>query len=743
MRETSVIKEFKYGIISSLDAEDIPQESASDSLNVDGDVGEGILRGIPTDTEILIDSDLDGTIDDAIAYIKQGEFIEHDGIYDLIYHDSYNNTISVITDFYGTTAANKRKLNIISSLSSDNVTLTLQNQQVHVGIDGYQGYWIGRMDHGLFDYGTSFAIASIANNSGTIVVTTTPTHSLKNGDIVKISDATGTDSASINGIWVVKTVNNFDKTFELTGSTYTGTTLTAPGTAALYLTYEVSQCVNFNATNSNPGYCNIASSPVAGGTAPGFFQANIYYKWGLSSTYDGLQESPIVGSLTGLDGTEYPYYDVVITAHYATPTNGTAFQETGLSAFNKRITAVNLYRADSTDDSVDNIGLYRLVASIDINDDNWGASTDHQLVTVRDYGTRYSLDAGTTIYPGNPVTYEENSGMPENLTDPALYYGLSTAGGGYHFVTKCTQATLAGSELRRIFKSKYFRYDMFDYYTDFLEMPEPLVALKYYEGFLYAFSLNKVYRINIEGFYIQDVFEDAGCHDQFSVTTNEQGMFFGNYNNVWMYQGGTFTRIGDAIRQSTSSGKSWATLTNNALEDLIVTSDAKKGYVLFINDYVVTGTTYNFMAWAYHPIKERWDCFTFGGYVSNANGGVFKGKDGEVYLSYATATQKLMRPTVSTYTQAWEWYSQDLIFGEPRQNKSIAMIKTDATGTVSINYGFEGATVNTAYTNETLINQYKKSIRIKLNAAAVTTGTAFTNFVGSMEVIYRSLIGKR
>jgi len=123
--------------------------------------------------------------------------------------------------------------------------------------------------------------------------------------------------------------------------------------------------------------------------------------------------------------------------------------------------------------------------------------------------------------------------------------------------------------------------------------------------------------------------------------------------------------------------------------------------------------------------------------------GSFKGKDGEVYISNATKTYKLMRPTTTTYTQAWEWVSQDLIFGEPRQNKSITMIKVDATGTVTITYGYEGAAVTTAYTNEALLNEYKKSIRVKLAGAVVNSGSAFTNYAGSMEVIYRGLIGKR
>ena len=391
-----------------------------------------------------------------------------------------------------------------------------------------------------------------------------------------------------------------------------------------------------------------------------------------------------------------------------------------------------------------NIGLYRLFASVDINDRNWAASTNDRAITIIDYGAYYKLGStsGTTEY-GNPVTYSDNSGISESLTRNAvLYWKLSTQGNGYHFIGKPKQTLISDDVERYIFKSKNFRYSMFDWTSDFLVMPEPVTALKFHDGKLWAFSLSKTYRINPDGMYIEDVYDDAGCQGQRAVHTNEFGMFFGNTENAWMYQNGQFYRIGDAIRQSDiSTRKSWKTFLFTTLADLIVTSDAKKGYILFINER--TDTTAKLFAWGYHPIKKRWDAFSFSGYATSANAGVFKGKDGEVYLSDGTKTYKLMRPTSTYYTQAWEWYSQELSFGETRQKKSITMIKLDSTGTVSINYGVDGATPATSGTSEALINVYNKSIRIKLNAAAVTSGTAYTNYVDSMEIIYRDLVGAR
>jgi hypothetical protein len=353
-------------------------------------------------------------------------------------------------------------------------------------------------------------------------------------------------------------------------------------------------------------------------------------------------------------------------------------------------------------------------------------------LNIYDYGSYYSYTAGGTVHPSPNTIYSENSGISEVITDTSVNYSLSTSGNGYHFVAKCYQSKILDAT-RYIFRSKSFRYDTFDWTTDLLIMPEPITALHFYEGKLWAFSNNKTYRIDPDGMYIEDVFEDAGALGQRSVHSNEFGMFFGNKLNAWMYRDGSFYPIGDAIRQSVS-GKSWrSTFLYTNLLTLIVTSDAKKGYVLFINERTVNETNRVF-AWAYHPSKKRWDAFGFGDYASGGNAGIIKGKDGQVYYSNATKTYELMR--AASY-QAWEWYSQKLSFGETRQKKSMSMIKLDSTGTVAITYGVDNATPATSGTSEALINVYNKSIKIKLSA------NSGDNYVRSMEVLYRPLLGKR
>ena len=747
-RQTFDIKEFKYGIISSMDEEDIPPESASDSLNVDGDVGEGILQGIPADVEYQTTGDV------ALTNIRLGELIEDSDIYYAIYHDSSANKITGIKNFQSSTVASRIKQDLVTANISDNTTMVTNNKEVHIGT-GFGSAnvpkWIGNIEHYQFgmvaaDYNDSYTGTGqddlTADTSGYTGV-------LKRTYYVVI-DATDTPDTFRWGIGTSEIA---------TGVSITGAAQTlTDGTYSISILFDATKGGAHDSTTGHdladiwyidtPGLyvedaecdkpltakCSIGVTEVTG--AGGFFTTLTKHNWKISYVYDGYQESPltITDTIDSTGGADAEYYTIKITA-----TGTHSYPE----SFNRRVTGINLYRADSTDATLANLGLYRLVASISMSD-GWvkdgAGGAFNRAITLYDYGTFYSWSVGGTAIAGNPVTYNDNAGISETLSSTIVNYALSTKGNGYHFVGKCYHALIPDAE-RYIFKSRYLRYDMFDWTADLLVMPEPITALVFYDGKLWAFSLNKTYRINSDGLYIEDVFDDAGAQGQRAVHTNEYGMFFGNFENAWMYQGGTFHRIGDAIRQSASGGKSWQTFTHNTLTDLIVTSDAKKGYILFINDYLYTTSDWRYMAWAYHPIKRRWDCLVFGNsvtnYTSSANGGIFKGKDGEVYLSNAARTYKLMRH--ATNRQLWEWYSQELSFGETRQIKSITMIKLDATGTVVITYGVDGATPATSGTNEALINAYNKTLRIKLNAAAATS----TNYVDSMEIIYRPLLGAR
>ncbi len=734
-REVFDIKSFKYGIIAALDEEDIPSESASDSLNVDGDAGEGVLQGIPTAVEKLIDSDFDTAVDDALTNVKLGEFIEDDGIYYFVYFDDSDNKLKVIKDFYGTTPIREE----LTSYSyggaitlGSNITFTKENKALRVGIGNYDALWIGFRDHKLFNI-TDYT--SIFNGVGLddMTANTSLYNKIKSSYYrVTIDSAGATDQI----VWqkdggVASAPTNITGAAQSIGDGVTVTFAATTGHTAAESWVIIVDGITVEQANPDNLFGTTATKfnlAVVENAGTGYFTSGNLYSWKYSLIYDGVEESCIgadIGENDVSGGSDF--YTITINVEY------------GLASthlFRHRLTGINIYRADSLDGSLSGLGLYRKIASIDINDAQWELLYPDKFFRILDNGTYWVHPVSGKITPSENTTYNENSGISETLEDISTKFELSTIGNGYHFVGKNYHSIIKDAS-RYIFKSKNFRYDVFDWTKDFLIMPEPYNSMTFYEGKLWVGSLNKFYRINPEGMYIEDVFEDAGTQGQRSIHSNEYGMFFGNKNGSWMYQNGTFYTISQAIRQSASSGKSWKTLNfitdaSPTLPDLIVTSDSKKGYVLFINERDSSGD--KIFAWAYSPVNKRWDAFSFADYASSANAGVFKGKDGEVYLSNAVGTYNLMR---NTGYELWEWYSQELSFDSTRQEKSITTIKVDITGTVTINYGFDGGTVNNAYTNEALLNQYKKSIRIKLNAASGS------NSVDSLEIVYRPKVGNR
>ena len=718
-----VLDKFDYGIISNPDAEDISEKAAVYSLNIDGDNEDGKLKGIPTSTEIYQVSTT------AIGDINQGTMIEKDGIYDLIYHDKDADTISVIVDFYNTNSE-KKKIDLVSSLSSTNVTMTLNNKEVHIGIEDADPYWIGYCSHGQFDYGTSWTIVT-ASNTSPIVVTTDTTHSLRDGNLVRISGVTGSTTA--NGIWKVANVNHVNKTFELSGSTAGGAG--TGGTATQHLCIETAMCaVNYG---TSPGqFAMLLGNEI--NAVGGYFTDGIYHEWTYTLVYDGYQESPMSTSALYYDTTsgDSSYYPIAIYVDSATMAGANT---NGLNSLNARVTAVNVYRRDSTDGSAGNVGLLKQVASIDINNDSWVAvATVDRTFVFRDYGNyiTYPDSSPTVTVDSSLVTYSENSGMPQTLTDPEVDYALSAKGNGYHFIGNCYNATIADAS-RYIFRSKELRFDMIDWVNDFLVMPLTPTALAFYEGKLYAFDVNHLYRINPEGLYIEDVFEGVGALGKRSVLSTAYGLFFCNDNGAYVYRNGQIEPISERIKvASNSSGIAWDTISQTYISDTIVAFDSLKNQVLFIGS--TSGAVFN--VWAYHVIKDRWDYWTpystsTSTITLDAYSGSFTGKDGEVYISAPSNSYKLLR---GGSQMGWQWISKEFHMGSPSQDKWLGAILVDPTTNVTVTYGTEGTAWGSfsAYTHGNNLDIYKKTLQIKV------TGTTTTE-VDSIEIIYRDLVGKR
>ncbi len=137
------IRNFNAGTISNPSEQDIPDDAASYSENLDPSNDDGKLKGIPTDSTKLLGS----TFGDKLSEFA---LLTNGSQYDLIAY-SKDNELRSINDFYGTPTLG---LNSSGQISDDNVTMQVTNQEVHVGMGSGSTHitkWVGRIDSGQFD----------------------------------------------------------------------------------------------------------------------------------------------------------------------------------------------------------------------------------------------------------------------------------------------------------------------------------------------------------------------------------------------------------------------------------------------------------------------------------------------------------------------------------------------------------------------------------------------------------------
>ena len=264
-----------------------------------------------------------------------------------------------------------------------------------------------------------------------------------------------------------------------------------------YIGHDECKPYNDEFTMTTPAHNATASQGIISGY-------KYFYKYSL--TYDGYQESPLVAPDTGTN------------SFLATNTNQIQFDfsidtEANLS---RRVSHVNFYRAYSPSgaDALVEETPYRYLKRVDL-DSSWGGT-----------GTLEFKDNGITS-----SSYESITGINEVVGNTSISYSVSTEGNDFHFVAGGTQADI-GDAKNYIFKSKPFKYSVFDWSVDFLILPEPPTALRFFNGRLYAFGRSSVYKIEPNNFYIEDTYYGAGCVNKGSVVVTEQAMYFADKKQI-------------------------------------------------------------------------------------------------------------------------------------------------------------------------------------------------------------------
>ena len=413
-------------------------------------------------------------------------------------------------------------------------------------------------------------------------------------------------------------------------------------------------------------------SSLTSGNVGVFLNTKKYY-YALSAVYDGYQEGVLSTPVT------------IIPNQFSTTTTNSmkvTISLRGLSSLSKRISHVNLYRAESSSLQSDKPdGFFRLLKTIPL-DSSWSSVSDSFWESAssnvyREYVYDDNSQAG--------ATYEAINGISEVIDNSIVNYALSTQLNGHHVVAKCFHADLPDAE-RYIFKSKPGKFDQFDWTADFVRLPTIPTAITAFAGRIYAWDENTMYRINLDGMYIEDTYKGIGCIGNQAFEVTEYGMCFCDHQNIYLHDGkqpmiiSENIKDGDSVPRPTTldgatvvsldlswDGKAASAGANKA--GICIEFDSKRGSFLIFWSHAASSDPSRAYAWAYNLARKRWDLLAVttsstSSYVRTT----FQDSTGEIYYSDLTNCYKLFGGTTR---KSWEYMTKTLSMGLHTQTKKM------------------------------------------------------------------------
>ena len=365
-----------------------------------------------------------------------------------------------------------------------------------------------------------------------------------------------------------------------------------PGLAAPTGTQVASGVLKYgNDGGAGPAALSYVSA-VDEGTNDVVLEANTNYYWFVALQYDGYQEGPI--SLS------QPSASFAVQATAKASATFTITVNDSDADWNRRISALVIYRGASTDLS----GLPSAepvhVATIDIDSGSWGGVAGAYTYTFVDDNLGGS-------------SYTDRTGIPASQGEMNIYWGLSCASDQYHFIADVVTSFggVSFNEAKRaIFRSQAFKFDMWDK-TEFVLLPTKPNAIAAHSGRVYAFADNRVWVIDAATLDIVSEITGIGCFGPDSIVSTDYGLFFCDKNNIYVTDAeGRITPIGNPVLKNDVDSDA-AYLSRSTGTNPVVAYDAR--YNAYVIAYVNASGTVSYLM--YRPQQRqtidlpqgRWD----------------------------------------------------------------------------------------------------------------------------------------
>ena len=334
------------------------------------------------------------------------------------------------------------------------------------------------------------------------------------------------------------------------------------------------------------------------------------------------------------------------------------------------------------------------------------------------------------------ASYESITGLPEDvqILTPQYKYGIIANNRLY------TVGNVVSGEdemSKTLLMSEPFRFDIFNWDENNIILPSTPKAIGYFRDKLYVFGDNVIWKCNPDILTIEDSYYGYQLLHNRSMLATDFGLIFAATTGIYVLDGTNVTELSYPIRDTNgvnsgirSSCKSWSYSITN--NRVFIYYMHSKNQILFFDTYTETG-------WVYHIRYKSWWYLDFGASSTLTNSCLITDEVANIFWSTGTAIKKMFAGT--NYAGA-TWISKLFTNSTASQKKRLYFIKHESENYLSNLTAYvdnAGSSTLTSDSAGNVTDTTYKSLQLKwANVASSTKRT-----IKDIEMVFRRMKGVR